>query len=646
MNETQIAEVAGVKVDKRLTAARKSAARLVAAVQAAGMKERAALVTAYLSGPLLADMRHLKQHDPETLAAALGVIESCRGAGKACKRLERLIRLRVVAPVGVEAPAGVPATMPSGYRVTAAGVVREEDGAEVRVTSRPVYVAAYLDDVDTGEHYARITWRQVAGHWAGALVPLSQLADARAIVGLAGLGLPVTSASARELVAYLDRVIAVNAEAYPRRRLAGRLGWVDVSGFLYGAEWIGAGSVQLAEDAGIRQVAAGYVSGGSWPGWVAEVVQEGRKEPAVWLAIYAAVASLLVEPLGVRENAAIDWSGETSRGKTTAQRVAASVVGDPRHVVKSWKVTPAGVEAYASILCSFPLILDDTKKARRDDDVAGIVYMHSGGSGAVRGKPGRGGRGVGLRRVESWRSWLISSGEQRLTDFSRDAGTRARVLCLVGSPLSCGTLARRLSLGAERHYGHLGRRVLRWLLAGDHLAELRQHHAGIEYPLSGAVSSRLGDAVAVLEAAKYAAEAAGLPAPSCNPIRVALDAARRGGEDADQPAEALRVVWAWCVQRQGDFFERTPAVDQPAERGRQWLGRWEHGDTWAEVAIVPRAVREVLDRHGFDRGVVARWKERGWLTTDPSRRTRATRIGGVLVRCVVLSRDVISEVCL
>ena len=64
------------------------------------------------------------------------------------------------------------------------------------------------------------------------------------------------------------------------------------------------------------------------------------------------------------------------------------------------------------------------------------------------------------------------------------------------------------------------------------------------------------------------------------------------------------------------------------------------------MAIVPSAVREVLDRHGFDRGVVARWKERGWLTTDPSRRTRATRIGGVLVRCVVLPRDVISEVCL
>lgn len=548
--------------------------------------------------------------------------------------------------------------VPAGYTVNRRGVWKvDDDGAMARVSTHPIWPVGYLVDVDGDGHSLRVAWTVHGGGLNVRVIPHLTLMDARAVCSV-GDGFPAGTHNARAVVKWIDTAAAANQAAMPPERCAARLGWMP-GGFLLGAEWVGQAerAVVLAEDDAVRQIATALEPAGTWEGWLADALGPGSDSPDAWLGVYASVASVLVDRLNLAENPAIDWSGGTSQGKSTVQALAASVWGDPREgrLVMPWKVSPSGIEGRAAMLRHLPLILDDSKKARRREDVADVVYMHSGGSGAVRGKPGVGRQPVGSRMVSSWRSILISSGEQRLSSFTADAGARARVLCLVGSPFSSQEQSDAIKLGCTEHHGHLGRRVLVGVETGDaeqyreRYRELKEHY-GAALRKSGAVAGRLGAVVALLDTARELAEAVGLPAPpkGLSPINRAWLAAVAGGEDADQPAEALRDLYGYAVAHPTSFWgrhESDPKTEEPRVPHSGWLGAWARGDGWTHIDVMPTTVRDLLVRGGFDSGTIDRWHERGWLVEHNGCGYRAdVRIDGARTRVYRLSRAAIDEV--
>jgi len=649
MNDEQLAQALGRAPDVRLAEARQLLQQMADELELAdGTQTRVGVLAAVLADPARLELcRWARRHDPDQWAATMAVLRSHRGCGDVCDRLERAAaHLRVARPDDWQPPAGA-GSVPQGYQVDGAGVWQvDADGRLHRVARRPIYVVGYLVDVDGGGHYLRLLWQQVGGAWAEAVAPYGACIDARGVLGLAGRhGLPVSSASARDLVGYLE----AGAVGVPVERCAARMGWMP-GGCLIGRSWLGSGqAVRLLDDLALQQLADAYGTAGSWQGWL-DAVAVGADCHGLWLAIYAAVGSILLEPLQVSGCYGIDWSGETSRGKTTIQRVAASVYGQPSQHggMRSWKVSPAGLEAHATTLRHLPVILDDSKNARRAEDVASMVYMLSTGAGAVRGAPGQGARSVAQRPVGMWRSWLVSSGEQRLTAFSNDAGTRARVLCLVGPPLDTGEQAQRITLGTQAHYGWLGRRCVRVVL--EQLPAIRQHHQEAvqrwtqRLQAHGAVAGRLGEAIAVLEVARAVAEAAGLPAAPMDALVYAELAAQAGGADADQAAAALRSVYAEAVRQRTSWWgrhESRPADGSPIVPPRGWLGRWADGGT---LDVLPDVLSAMLHRHGYDAGIVDRWAERGWL--HGQRRTGTVRLDGQPVRCVRLTPEALQVAAL
>jgi putative DNA primase/helicase len=647
VTDEELAEALGRVPDERLPRARALLGELVEGLEgAADTRARVALLAGVLADPVRLELcRWARRNDSDQWAATLALLRSYRGCGDACDRLERAAaHLRIASPDDWR-PSGLPAEhrTPQGYQVDGAGVWQVDvDGRLHRVARRPVYVVGYLVDVDGGGHFLRLRWQQVGGAWSEAVAPYGACVDARGVLALAGRhGLPVSSASARDLVGYLEASAA--SVGLPVERCAARMGWMD-GGCLIGRDWLGSGEpVRLLDDLALQQLADAYGTRGTWQGWLDEVVKPGEHCPGLWLAIYAAVGSLLLHPLGVSGCYGIDWSGETSRGKTTVQRVAASVYGEPSQHggMRSWKVSPAGLEAHATTLRHLPVILDDSKNARRAEDVASMVYMLSTGAGAVRGAPGQGARSVTQRPVGTWRSWLISSGEQRLTAFSNDAGTRARVLCLVGPPLASGDQAQRMTLGTLAHYGHLGRRCVVEVLRD--LPGLRKaHRAAVErwtWKLQphGAVAGRLGEAIAVLEVARDVAERVGLPAAPVDALTYAELAAQAGGADADQAACALRSVYAEAVRHRPSWWGKHEVRPDgsPMVPLRGWLGRWS--DDARTLDVLPDVLTGILRMHGYDAGTVDRWLERGWLYGN--KRTGTVRVDGQAVRCVRLTAD-------
>jgi hypothetical protein len=651
MTDEELAAALGRAPDKRIQQARAELERMAEAVAgAADGKARIAALAAVLSDPArLERCRWARRHDADQWAASMAVLRSYRGCGDVCDRLERAAaHLRIARPDDWR-PVGLPRghQTPPGYQVDGAGVWSvDSDGRLTRVARRPVYVVGYLVDIDGGGHFVRLRWQAVGGAWAEAVVPYGACVDSRGVLGLAGRhGLPVSSASARELVGYLEAAAA--SVGLPVERCAARMGWMP-GGCLIGRDWLGSGEpVRLLDDLALQQLADAYGTRGTYEGWLEHVVSVGRQSAGMWLAIYSAVASILLEPLGVSGCYGIDWSGETSRGKTTVQRVAASVYGQPSQHggMRSWKVSPAGLEAHATTLRHLPVILDDSKNARRAEDVASMVYMLSTGAGAVRGAPGHGSRSVSQRPVGMWRSWFVSSGEQRLTAFSNDAGTRARVLCLVGPPLRSGDQAQRMTLGTLAHYGHLGRRCVPYIVA--ELGALKRMHRealerwSFELRKHGAVAGRLAEAVAVLEVARHVAEAVGLPPAPMDALTYAALAAQAGGADADQAAAALRAVYAEAVRHRPAWYGKHELRPDgsPIVPVRGWLGRWN--DEAGTLDVLPVVLTAMLERHGFDRGIVDRWLERGWLYQD--KRTGPVRVDGQPVRCVRLTDEAIAE---
>lgn len=132
------------------------------------------------------------------------------------------------------------------------------------------------------------------------------------------------------------------------------------------------------------------------------------------LAISSAFAAMLLHPLGV-ESGGLHFVGESSCGKTTALRVAASVFSEPSYVNR-WRATTNGLEALAAQRSDTLLILDEL--AQVDPKEAGeMAYLLANGMGKARAIK----TGVSKQRQE-WRLIFLSAGEVNLAQHMRESG--------------------------------------------------------------------------------------------------------------------------------------------------------------------------------------------------------------------------------
>ena len=119
-----------------------------------------------------------------------------------------------------------------------------------------------------------------------------------------------------------------------------------------------------AADVGDQQIADGFHAEGTFHDWCRIVV------PALaFHRVRLAIAASLSAPFrGIldKANFGVDFCGETSKGKTTTLRIAASVWGrpdekSPKAAMTSWNATRVWRERASSVLNNLPVIMDETK---------------------------------------------------------------------------------------------------------------------------------------------------------------------------------------------------------------------------------------------------------------------------------------------
>jgi len=193
-------------------------------------------------------------------------------------------------------------------------------------------------------------------------------------------------------------------------------------------------------------------------------------------AVACAFAGPLLRPASM-ESGGFHLRGDSSSGKTTALRLAASVNGGPSYMQR-WRTTDNALEATAAQHCDALLILDELSQV--DGKVAGeCAYML-----ANEQSKGRSTRASALRPRLTWRLLFLSSGELgladhmaegmkrtrtgqevRMADIPADAGVGMGAFQNIHGHDSAAAFASHLTREAQAVYGAPGLAFIQWACA-------------------------------------------------------------------------------------------------------------------------------------------------------------------------------------
>lgn len=282
--------------------------------------------------------------------------------------------------------------------------------------SSPVRVQAETSD-EHGRGYGRLLeWQDSAGRvrrWAMPVRSLALRNGEEVFAALLDAGLPfIELGHKRKLAAYL-------MACQPERRIT----CVERTGWHGRAYVLPQGSIGPDAERVILQT-AGYAANdfterGSLSEWQQEVAALAVGNSRLCFALSLAFAAPLLSLVGM-EGGGFHLKGESTDGKTTIMKAAASVYGNPDRYSQTWRATGNSIEGLASRRNDALLCLDELGEL--DGREAGqVAYMLANGQGKGRSK-----QDGELRERKAWRLLFLSTGELSLEDHAASAGQRTQ----------------------------------------------------------------------------------------------------------------------------------------------------------------------------------------------------------------------------
>ncbi|MDR3595055.1 DUF927 domain-containing protein [Clostridium sp.] len=537
--------------------------------------------------------------------------------------------------------------IPSNYIIKDSGVYKveyyDDNVRETQITYSPVIINKKFRDVEENKEIVSIMWKK-SGHWFKEIIDREIICDSRKILILSSKGFPVNSGNSSEIVQYICEYEAANEGLLNTSLISNHLGWQGNKGnkgFLLYNSYVNSSGKNMninedeltdrnctnvdkiifhGETPGDEQIAKGFMKNGTYEEWKKEI-DVIKSYPRVLMAFYSSFSTVLLEPLGV-SNFIVELANRTSTGKTTALRVCASVWGNPDEkqancIINSWDATRVWIERASSILYCLPLILDDTKRAKNPSSVAETIYAVANGRGRGRANV------KSLAITKSWRTVLISTGETPAVYFTKDAGTRARVLEVLGKPFGETTdetreIVNRLNIKLKENFGFAGPKFVQYVL--EHKDEwtvwkskFREKEREYAERFSGEVSGRISEYLAIINiTSKLANWALGLEWDVEAIMESLWNSIVDEAKDATGERSALEYVMSWAYSHEQTFEGREELHGRQPFGG--WSGKWDEGDFWEYIAFYPNVLKKVLEEEGFDSEAILRgWKELGYL---------------------------------
>ena len=327
--------------------------------------------------------------------------------------------------------------------------------------------------------------------------------------------------------------------------------------------------------------------------WQALVGARCVGNPVLTLAVGCALAGPLLNLVKVN-GGGVHLVGDSSKGKSLAQLVGASVWGDPGPAGfgASWCMTKNGLEIEAASRNDTLLSLDEIKRAN-PKDIQEMAYSLANGCG--KGTMNREREG---RAKLSWTLLTLSSGERSLSEHAAlsgdpaHAGAELRMVDVNAGTRTHGAFDdchgldgagfHRLMTGAVgEHYGHLGPAFVEKLTAGNDRDGLLEAFAKVRahFQSDSAQAGRVADRFAVVALAGEMAIAYGLlPWPVGTSLKDSLLLYRewleRVGSGSAEDRQILASL-ARFIERHGDSRFSDVHASEADSRIRDRAGYWE-----------------------------------------------------------------------
>ena len=358
--------------------------------------------------------------------------------------------------------------IPSGPRAGLYKIEKKKSGTSEIWLGPPLMVQGYARNTDGEEWGLFLKWKDPDGMTHTYCMPRSLLSlDGwewhATLVSKGWLGNPNHKRKV------LDFLASVRPSA--RYRCVSRVGWYEKS-FVLPDEAIGdTGTEKVVLQT--RRNSLAYRRGGDLEKWQ-NMAALCKGNSRMMLALCSSFAGPLLKLAGM-ESGGFNLVGGSSTGKSTAQRLAASVWDSP-DFIRSWRTSDNGLEGIAALHNDCALILDELGQAP-PKTIEAAAYMLGSGQGKTRAD-----RNGFAREPQTWNIFLLSSGELglaaklaeiglkprpgqevRLVDIDADAGAGMGIVENLNGFSDSASLIRHIQEGTRENYGHAGRQYLNFI---------------------------------------------------------------------------------------------------------------------------------------------------------------------------------------
>lgn len=515
---------------------------------------------------------------------------------------------------------------------------------------QPLHIDAQCRDGDSGSWGLLVRFADRDGCEKELVIPQRLLTtdgaqEAVSLLVDRGFRLGAARQSRNRLVEYLKA-----ANPPERARLVSALGWHG-DAYMLPARIIGSAAERLVFEAAGKQLNPA-AERGALADWQQRVAALCAGNHRLVFAVSAGFAAPLLALIGA-ESGGFHFYGDSSLGKSTLSRVAASVYGPPAYE-QSWRQTDNALESIAASRSDALLLLDEIKQC--DPRIIGeTVYMLGNG----RGKGRAGDTGAMRKPVTTWRLLFLSNGEKTLEQHMQEAGKGVHAgmdVRLIGVPADAGTghgifdcihdfptgaaLSDHLKAAAGQCYGTPVVAFLERLMAGrEQAAERVVRRMDVflqrEVPAGASgqvkrVAARFGLVAAAGEEATdmgvtgWIPGAAGAAASACFHAWLAV----RGGYGAQEDTDVLAAVRLF-IERYGEsrFSDLRRIDDSHAPRTADRVGYRELLPQYGGMVyyVLPESFKSELCR-GFSHMKVARLlADKGMLVAEGGSSRSLTR---------------------
>lgn len=211
--------------------------------------------------------------------------------------------------------------------------------------------------------------------------------------------------------------------------------------------------VEAGNDSAMKEA---LVKKGNFDTWKEMIYHHVFTSPLPAILLSASMAGLLRKWCPDSENFIVHLYGESSHGKTTALRLAASAWGLPEKIIDNWRSTDNGLERRCASRNDMVMMLDEAGMAQSEEIIKNSVYMIGNGGEKLRAN-----KDSTDRISRRFQLVALSTGEKQLIRDAKFAGQEVRTIELnanaIGGALwhniKNGEDAEKLNFHLSNNYG-------------------------------------------------------------------------------------------------------------------------------------------------------------------------------------------------